>query len=365
MNENQYNSHANDGEIDLRELILVLWKKKIAIICVTLIAAIIAGVISVFLIKPVYHSNLRIVINMPQVYNTKYGDYTLYHLYDIYYIQGENTKRINYNEQYINLITSSTVIQDTIEDMGYDAATGIESVRGRISIESVSKLNSVQNTFNIKVASNDPADAKKLAQTLYDNYIEFLDMVVIEGAIDHYINEYNILLQSDEIALLSEKELLANNEELLASIPQFINQKEAMKVYDSSNTDNYIIIENILNPTYIKVESDIMLNKQNIHSIENSIRKHKEYLDELDELKSKLNSYRQTDDYSDVESHFVRISKVKAYLSSEPATSGYKTSPNNTRNVIIGAFFGGIIAVFVVLIREYWFKPYKKTEDNN
>lgn len=113
MNEKQYNE-LREEEIDLRELFMVLWKKKVTIICITLIAAIITGLISVFLITPVYHSRLRIIINMPETYHTKYGDYTL---------------PITSNEQYINLITTNEILLHTIEDMEYDVETNIESIR--------------------------------------------------------------------------------------------------------------------------------------------------------------------------------------------------------------------------------------------
>src|SRR5690554_2670985 len=103
MSKNHNNIQMSEDEIDLRELFMVIWKKKATIICITLIAAIITGLISVFLITPVYHSRLRIIINMPKSYNTKYGDYDL---------------PLISNDQYINLITSSDIILHTIEDMG-------------------------------------------------------------------------------------------------------------------------------------------------------------------------------------------------------------------------------------------------------
>jgi capsular polysaccharide biosynthesis protein len=344
MNEKQYNEQITEEEIDLRELFMVLWKKKVTIICITLIAAIITGLISVFLITPVYHSRLRIIINMPETYHTKYGDYTL---------------PITSNEQYINLITTNEILLHTIEDMEYDVETNIESIRERITIEpSDAKANTIQNTFFVKVAADNPIEAQKLAQTLFDNYVEFLDVLIIEGALDYHINRINVSLQSSEVSLTSTKEILAKNEALLAQTPQTINQKEAMQeVGDSSSTTDYIILENIINPNYTKIESDIIANKQSINSIENSMRINNEYMAELDELKSKVNSYKESGDYSKLDTDFVKVTKTNIYLPSDPIVPSSKTSPSNARNVIIGALLGGMVAVFVVLIKEYWFKP--------
>ena len=241
----------------------------------------------------VYHSRLRIIINMPETYHTKYGDYTL---------------PITSNEQYINLITTNEILLHTIEDMEYDVETNIESIRERITIEpSDAKDNTIQNTFFVKVAADNPIEAQKLAQTLFDNYVEFLDVLIIEGALDYHINRINVSLQSSEVSLTSTKEILAKNEALLAQTPQTINQKEAMQeVGDSSSTTDYIILENIINPNYTKIESDIIANKQSINSIENSMRINNEYMAELDELKSKVNSYKESGDYSKLDTDFCK-----------------------------------------------------------
>jgi LPS O-antigen subunit length determinant protein (WzzB/FepE family) len=78
---------------------------------------------------------------------------------------------------------------------------------------------------------------------------------------------------------------------------------------------------------------------------------------ELDELKSKVNSYKESGDYSKLDTDFVKVTKTNIYLPSDPIVPSSKTSPSNARNVIIGALLGGMVAVFVVLIKEYWFKP--------
>ena len=351
MVDNQYNNgQLSDDEIDLRELFMVLWKKKITIICVTLIAAIVTGLISVFMITPTYHSRLRIIINMPETYHTKYGDYIL---------------PITSNEQYINLITSNDIILNTIEDMGYDKSTTIESIRDRIKIESFdTKVNVNQNSYYVNVAADNPAEAKKLAQALFNNYLEFIDILVVEGAIDYFISNFNVVLQTNEVALASEKEILAKNEELLAQTPQTINQKEAMEqIQSSENISNYIILENIINPNYTTIENDIINNKQTINSIENSIRIHQGYIDELDKLSDKVAGYKDSGDYSTLSNDFFSVTKTNIFLPSEPFEPSRKTSPSNARNVIIGALLGGMVSVALVLIKEYWFKPGEKDEN--
>ena len=349
MDENQYKEHMREDEIDLRELFMVIWRKKVLIISITLIAAILTGLISVFALTPVYHSRLRIIINMPDTYHTKYGDYTL---------------PITSNEQYINLITSNDIILHTIEDMGYAAETSIESIRERITIElAETKANIEQNTFYVRVSANNPIEAQKLAQTLFANYVEFLDVLTVDGALEFYINHFNVALTSQEVSLTSAKEILAKNEELLALTPQTINQKEAMQeIQASSSTIDYIILENVINSNYTKIEKDIIENKQSVNSIENSMRVYNEYLAELDALQTRVNNYKESGDYSELDTDFVKITKTNVYLLSDPIVPSRKTSPSNSRNVVIGAILGGMVAVMVVLIKEYWFIPGKEKE---
>lgn len=343
MDERHYEEQRTEDEIDLKELFLVIWKKKLFIISITLIAAIISGIISLFILSPVYHSRLNIIINMPEAIHTKYGDYTL---------------PITSNEQYINLITSSDILSRTIEDMAYDTDSSIEPLRDRITIDIPdAKANTTQNSFYVRVSADNPAEAKKLAQTLFDNYIDFLDILIADGALDYYTNKYNISISSLEDQLTSNQVILAKNEALLATTPQTINQRDAMQeIQESSNTSEYIVLENIINPNYTKIENDIISNKQSINSIENSIRVYNDYLAELDELKIKMSEYNDKRDYSELDKDFVKITKSNVYLPSDPIEPSRKTSPNNTLNIIIGALLGGMASVFVVLIKEYWFE---------
>jgi len=341
MDENLKTEPKIEDEIDLKELFLVLWKKKILIILITLIAATLTGVVSVLFIKPVYHSKLNIIINMPETYHTKYGDYTL---------------PITTNEQYINLIISNDILAHTIKDMGYDEDITIEFLRDKITIESTEVKNNIeQNSFNIKVAAENPEEAQKLAQTLFKNYSKFIDLLTVEAAVDYYIDKYSIDLSSLEISLEKTKETLAKNEALLAQTPQTINQREAMNEIDSSpKISDYVILENIINPNYTKIENDIIENKQSINSIENSMAIYNQYLDELYVVKENITEYKTNGIWDITNDEFKSITKTNVYLPSDPIAPSHKSSPNNLRNVIIGAVIGGMVGVVAVFVKEYW-----------
>lgn len=344
MDINQNSRRNSEDEIDLRDLFLALWRQKILIICITLITAIITGLFSVFMLSPVYHSKLNIIINMPEIYNTKYGDYTL---------------PLTTNDQYINLITSSDILVNTIKDMDYDSqGMTIEGLRDKISIGKRTSSTAVeQNSFEVQIAASTPEEARKLAQSLYNNYIEFLDVMVVEGAVEYYTNYFTVQLTAQKVELESNQELLKKNEMLLADTPETINQKEAMNaIQGQGNTSDFVILENIINPNYTALELDIIENKQTIYSLENSMSMYQTYLDELKAKQSDIEQYYQTGEFSALQTNIVSVTKANIYLPSEPVAPSRKTSPNNAKNVIIGTLLGGMISVLVAFLKEFWLK---------
>lgn len=336
--DNQSNVQKNEEEIDLRELIQVFWKKKFTIITITVIAAILAALVSLFLIKPTFHADFSVVLHMPENFHSKYGDYTL---------------PISTNQEYINLIKSNDVLLYTLKDMEYDqAGITLEQLREKVSI-SIDQANKEQNVFSVKVAAGDPDEARRLAQALYDNYVEFLDITTIGSAIEYYNNQISISLSSLEVELDKTKEILTKNETLLAQTSPTINQKAAMDEIES-DINNYVILERIVNPNYTAIETDIINNKQGINNIENSIRIYEQYVKELATIRDSITDYYTTGDFEYLGSYIVKVTDNSVYLPSEPVAPSQKTSPSNAMNVIIGTLLGGMIAVFVVLVQWWW-----------
>lgn len=342
MNENPNNVQHYEDEIDLRELIMALWKRKTMIICLTLVIALLVLMFSKFVISPVYNTKLNIVISMPETYNTRYGVYTL---------------PITSNQQYINLIKSNDVLIKTIEDMGYDSEeVSLESLQKRIKVsENDGKTNA--NTFEVVVSADNPVESLNLAKTLYSNYLDFMDAMTKERAVNYFINLFNVELAALENSLESTKELLKRNEELLAQTPKFIGGQANLEIQNrlNNNTD-YIVPVDTVNPNYIKIESDIIGNKQSINGIENSMKKYNEYLDELEDEKLAIYKYYRTGETDELKTSVIGLVETYVYLPSPPVAPTHKTSPNNALNTLIGAVLGGMLGVMIALVQEYWFK---------
>ena len=331
----QQNYNRYEDEIDLKELFMVIWKGKKIIITITLIFAILTGIVTMFFIDPIYESKLDLIVNIPETFNTKYGEYKML---------------MSTNEQYINLIKSNDVIKNTMKDMNYDMSkSSIESFSSKISI---TKDDKKPNSFTIKVLANNPDEALQFAINLYKNFISYLNLTIKTRSADYFINYYSTELGKDEDSLKSNNILLEQYKKMLDKIPQTINQKDALSSVNINSVD-YVVLENIINENYKKVELDIINQEQVIYNLENKITLSKQYLDELNLIKSSIaNNGELVSDYFNVVDESV-------HLTSEPISPSNKTSPSTTLNVIIGAVIGGLISVIYVLIKKYWFTETK------
>lgn len=336
MNENKKEIQAYEYEIDLKELLMVLWKNKIKIIGIALIGAILASILSIFVLSPVYDTDLKIDVNMPDTYTTKYGEYKL---------------PVSTNAQYFKLITSNDVIINTLKDMGYKVEKEtLKKMKENISVGNIDTLDTKQNVFDVKVSAESAEESLKLAKTLYANYIEYVDMLTRGKVVDYFYDSFNASLKGQQVILESTKNILKKNEETLSKTPQTINQSSLV------NSGNNMIIENIINPEYEKLQEKIVENKQLISSTEENIRVYKKNIEELDLEKKVIEKYYETGVTEEQKDKIVNIAETSIYLLSEPVAPLNKTSPNNLLNAIIGLIIGGILATVIVLVKEYWLK---------
>jgi capsular polysaccharide biosynthesis protein len=344
VNDNQNNKYSYEDEFDLREFITLFWKRKVVIICITLIVTIITGIFSMFILTPVYSTSLNIIISIPEIYTTRYGEYKL---------------PFTTNDQYINLIKSNDVIRNTITDMGYDTNdVFIENLKNRITIDTGSSAsNEVQNSFKITVSADNPEESLKLANQLYDNYINFVDVMLKDRVVSYFYNDYSIKIKTLENLKETTMEILTQNIELLSTIPKTINHKDAIDEI-KSGIHGYVVIENIINPNYTSLENTIIENKMDIINTEISIKEYTKYLEELTLEKAAIAKYYELGQTEVLESSVIDLVKTSIYLPSAPVSPTRKTSPNIVKNAVIGGVLGLMLGSMYVLFKAYMKKEF-------
>lgn len=339
---NEVNMQYAEDEIDLKELILVLWNRKVLIISVTIIFALLAGIVSKFFITPVYNTKLNVIVSMPEQYKTKYGDYKL---------------PLTTNEQYMNLIFSNDVLVNTIAELELSDIT-VDRLRESIAIRNLAQNGQNGNTFEITVSASNSSDSLKLAKVLYNNYVDFLDFMTKEQVVNHFYNHFTVELTTLEDSLVQEEQLLKSNEELLSHIKmELTTSQSGMEIVGQlGGSSAYAIPVNTVNPNYIKVETDIIENKQTINILSNSIDKNKKYIESLSIEKKAIAKHYETGKVGTLNIELVSIIESNIYMPSQLVESLTKASPSNFLNTAIGGVLGGMLSVMIVLFQWYWNK---------
>ena len=173
----------------------------------------------------------------------------------------------------------------------------IEGLRSRISIEGSEAPTCRKPILSgLRFLQAILQEALKTAEALYENFVEFIDMMIREKAAEHYYNHYRVSLLTLEETLESNKAFLKKSEELLKETHQTINQKEVLEDTLGALPDSidFVVLDNIINENYFEIEKSIIERKQNIYSLENTIERHKEYLSQLEKEKENMAKYNAT-----------------------------------------------------------------------
>lgn len=235
-------------ELDLMELFELFWRKKILIVAITIVAAIVGAIYTFKFVTPKYESSTKILL-------AQVSDITDDAEKNDASVSGINTNDITLNQKlvstYSEVIKSANVLNSVKEKLNLEDS--IESLKKSISVTAVSDTQLIQ----ITVRNEDPAKARDIAseiakvfpekvQEYYSiNNVSILDEASLSDTpynIHHYrdiaIFAFGGLVVSVAIILVlnmmdntvgSVKDIEdALNINVLASIPEF-NQKKNRK----------------------------------------------------------------------------------------------------------------------------------------
>lgn len=333
MGEDKFTREIDDGMV-LSELFISIWRHKVLIIALILIGMAVSALISLFGQKPVYVSKFSMTINMPKTYMTRYG------LYELPAMS---------SEQYASLIRNSYVLDNTSKDLKPDYDLSATDINNMLSINP--QTNDI-TSFDVKVIAGDPELACMAAQALYDSFVEYVDIVVREAALKYYADFFSTGLESTTINLEQEKEDLKDYEELLAKTPKFISVEELQG--SLAGNDRYLIVDNVINPGYVKLETDIMAKRLNICTLENTLNKYNGNISKINEEKDAIAQYYETGETGPIESSVINVVQRSISLTSLPS-QGIRTSSSHVKNIIFGALVGAVLGLSIVIAKG-WLK---------
>lgn len=139
----EQNQNFNDEiEIDLVELMQVLWSKALIILLTTIIAAMATGLTSKFLLKPVYSSTTKLYVLSKSTSLTSFADIQI---------------GTSLTQDYMEMITSRPVVQTVIDNLNLDLL--YEEMLEKMTVENPSNT----RFLCITIEDNDPVIAKEIA----------------------------------------------------------------------------------------------------------------------------------------------------------------------------------------------------------
>jgi len=413
-------TEIQEEEIDLREYINVLLKRKGVIILIFLIAVITAALVSYFYLKPVYEASTILMISKPK-YQVELEPK----------IQTQFTPEVSL-ATYESLIKDREVEEEVIKKLNLDQPPyelTPDNLQGMITIESLKNTNLIK----MNLQTGDPKLAKDIANVWAALFVEknkdlnlqeskeaqgFIEeqlkisdqnLSKIEEEIREFnetnkieiveneikgkaakILNYDLRLADIKLSLQKEKAekeqvLIALNKQdkvlkLSKSITedQFFHQLISSVTNDNINNINLTYVCEETNPIYYNLVQQLISTDISINSLQAEEKQLKENIDDywqrIENLKrelakEKLTQSRLEREYNTAKGVYSVLSQkneeVKIAVATESglvkiASLAYEPrgpiKPNKKLNILIAGVLGLFVGIFVVFFLEFWQK---------
>lgn len=140
-----------DQELDLRELLYVLRRRLLLIVALPVVAAVMAGLVSQFLITPIYEASTTLWVIKDDAAQISYNDLLLSR---------------NLTKTYAEVAQSRTVLADVIQRLGLAGMT-VEDLQEKLTVTAVRDT----ELLSFTVEDADPARAARLADAVAASFM--------------------------------------------------------------------------------------------------------------------------------------------------------------------------------------------------
>jgi tyrosine-protein kinase Etk/Wzc len=203
-------SSTSEQEIDFYDALIVLAKHKRMITGVTVIAAVVAGIVSL-LLPSIYVANTRI---LPPQQNESTAMAMLSQLSPLVSLAGNNLGLKNPNDVYVAMLTSRTLAESMIRRFGlqqlYDAKMMVDARR---ALEKRTNITVAKDgTINIEMEDRSPQRAAELANGYVDDLRQLSQKLAVTQAaqrrlfLEGQLNQTKEQLANAEVALKKVQE---------------------------------------------------------------------------------------------------------------------------------------------------------------
>lgn len=145
--------YTAEDEIDLRELVRTLWRHRWVIGGVTVVAALIAAAVSVFVLPPVYEARALLLVTRPQVQTVDPNNSTFFRTEELNIAA---TLNLDLPAESVVALARSPLVRDEVAQR-----TGLPKERLRKALYAQSVRNT--NLVELRVRFGDPLEAQRIA----------------------------------------------------------------------------------------------------------------------------------------------------------------------------------------------------------
>lgn len=234
----------NQEEIDLRQIFKVIGKYKVLIAAITLVAVLTSGVLSYFVLSPVYESKVTLMVAMATDKTTNINNNN-----------GDNLENLINNisriptltmNTYVNQLKSQILLQRVQERLNLDPQVySLSTLSGSIVATAIKDSNLIEVT----VSHNDPMMASKIAKTLSEQYLAL-------------ISENNQSNMTRSVGFLEDQRINVEKEldQVLAQLKQFDSQPygvDFLQQQFSSKNQDLSKYQSLLNDVQVDLTSSL------------------------------------------------------------------------------------------------------------
>lgn len=162
-----------EEEISLRELIEIMLRGKRIIIAITVIAMLVSGILSFFVISPTYEARSTLMVSPLVQKNPPPGQDSAYDTLLSYLSQYPQMSLETYRVQ----VTNPHILNQVIKDLDLNKEEyNLNTLREMINVEAIKDTNLIR----IAVKDHDPEMAARISNTLAPKYVDFLSKTLQE-----------------------------------------------------------------------------------------------------------------------------------------------------------------------------------------
>ncbi|KUO49318.1 MAG: hypothetical protein APF76_16070 [Desulfitibacter sp. BRH_c19] len=154
-----------EEEINLRELIETLLRGKVIISVITVMAVLISGVLSFFVLTPTYQAKTSLMVNQPNIQSTESDNPISVLLDSLSQYPTMNLETIKAQ------IKNPEILQNVVDKLDFEEEMSPARFADKISVANVTNT----NLLEISVIDTDPAKAAEIANILSQEFISFVN----------------------------------------------------------------------------------------------------------------------------------------------------------------------------------------------